>query len=217
MLPCVCGMCQEDAITCPITWRAFAQLQLSAPCAVYHASLAAPPAHQAISQRAFVCSAVSQIPATAFLPSTPKPAGFSCGLSYAFVKAHVSKGWNKPANHFMTPDSLLQPQRHLFFFILGGRPSLLFLHADCSFCWSIMGLFSASSWIFGPRDQGLLCDLSIFCLLPYLFIYLLLAFLWLLPMPLLFLSFSHRFAEPWAMHALRICFSSLSIIPPCLR
>lgn len=121
ILPCVYGVRQEDVITCQIMRRAFAQLQLSTPCAVYHAPSAAPPAHQIISQRAFACSAVSQTPATAFLPSTPKLTTFSYGLSYRLVIAHVSKGWDKLANHFTNPDSLLQPKRRLFSFVLGGR------------------------------------------------------------------------------------------------
>lgn len=119
--------------------------------------------------------------------------------------ACVSKGWNKVANHFMNPSSLLHPKDTCFSLFWVE----LFLPTDCSFCWSTTGLFSDCSWIFGLRYQGLLCDLFIFHLD-------FLVFLWLLPMPLPCLSLSHRFAGPWAMCALWIHFSSLTIISPCL-
>lgn len=76
-LSCVYGMCQKNVITCQIFWKAFAQLQLSALCAVYPASLATPSPHQTVFQRAFVCGAVSRISAMDFLPSTSKLATFS--------------------------------------------------------------------------------------------------------------------------------------------
>lgn len=137
-------------------------------------------------------------------------------LSCRVLIANMPKGWNKLANQFTNTVSLLQPQRHLVFIIIflyikipillvWVRLNLLFLQAYYSFCWSTTRHIPAEFSVSGITGCCVVylffgCDLSVS-----------------LPTPLLFLSFSHRFAEPWAMHAVQICFSSLSIIPPCLR
>lgn len=86
---------------------------------------------------------------------------------------------------------------------------LLFQQAGCCFCSSTTVLFIEASWTFGLRDQGLLYEVLIFCLW---FVSISLTSPLATPPPP-----SWHTPEPWARHALQTCFSSLSIIPPCLR